>query len=309
MKIIGMKRKLRSFLTFKPILLGLSVLVFLTACSDSSGGKSYPTLGTPSKQYTYEEILWPEQPGNLVYQAAGFVLDYSNAEFGYLSIKAPVLEVGMKAQVIKGEDVYTYSLVSERYVIVPLQSGDGEYQVKLLKQKDGNTYAVSGSVRIDVVLVDDFTTYLYPNQIVDYNKETLALMKSFELTETAETDLERVFAIYTYITDNIDYDYDKAIEAQTRFILPIIDETYLEEKGICFDYASLMTAMLRVQHIPTRVVTGMVKEGYHAWVEVYVEDVGWINPNIYFEEDWERIDPTFDAIDTKTTGYDIEDVY
>lgn len=304
-----MKRKLRSLLTFKAVLLGLSVLVFLTACTDNSEGKSYPTLGTPSKQYTVEEILWPEQPGNLVYQAAGFVLDYSNAEFGYLSIKAPELELGMKAQVIKGDNTYTYSLVSEQYVIVPLQSGDGEYQVKLLKQKDGNTYAVSGSVRLDVVLKDDFTTFLYPNQIVDYNKETKAIMKSFELTETVETDLERVYAIYTYITKNIDYDYDKAKEAQTRFILPIIDETYLEEKGICFDYASLMTAMLRVQHIPTRVVTGMVKEGYHAWVEVYVKDVGWINPNIYFEEDWERIDPTFDAIGAKTTGYDIEDVY
>ena len=48
---------------------------------------------------------------------------------------------------------------------------------------------------------------------------------------------------------------------------------------------------------------------FRSWVEVYVEDIGWINPNIYFEEDWERIDPTFDAIGAKTTGYDIEDVY
>ena len=303
-----MKHTLHSFSHHKSSILGLVVLLFLVGCS-SSGAKSYPTLGTPSKQYTFEEILWPTQPGNLVYQAAGFTLDYSNAEFGYLSLKAPDLEVGMKAQVIKGEDVYTYSLQAGQYVIVPLQSGDGSYQIKLLKQKEGSTYAVSGSVSIDVALVDDFTTYLYPNQIVDYNKETQAIMKSFDLTVSAETDLERVHAVYTYITDNIDYDYDKAKEAQTRFILPIIDETYLEEKGICFDYASLMTAMLRVQHIPTRVVTGMVEEGYHAWVEVYVEDIGWINPNIYFEEDWERIDPTFDAIDAKTTGYDIEDVY
>ena len=253
--------------------------------------------------------MWPQQPGILVYQASGFVLDYSNAEFGYLSLKAPASAVVTKAQVIKDEIIYTYTLQADQYVIVPLQSGDGQYQIKFLRQQEGNIFAVSGSVRIDVRLIDDFTTFLYPNQIVDYNKETKAILRSFKLTEGLETDLERVHAIYSFIIENIEYDYDKAIEAQTRFILPIIDETYLEEKGICFDYASLMTAMLRVQHIPTRVVTGMVEEGYHAWVEVFVKDIGWINPNIYFEEDWERIDPTFDAIGVQTSGYDIEDIY
>ena len=188
--------------------------------------------------------------------------------------------------------------------------GDGVYSVKLLRNKEGSTYVVSASTKIEVKLVDDTTTYLYPNQIVDYNKETQAIMKSFELTQEADSEIERVYEVYHYITENIDYDYDKAELAQTKFILPIIDETYLIEKGICFDYASLMSAMLRVQHIPTRVVTGYVEQGYHAWVDVYIQDTGWINPSIYFESDiWKRVDPTFDAMGSYNGDYQEQDYY
>jgi transglutaminase-like putative cysteine protease len=188
--------------------------------------------------------------------------------------------------------------------------GDGVYSIKMLRNKEGNTYVVSATTQIDVKLINETTAYLYPNQIVDYNKETQAIMKSFELTQEADSEIERVYEIYQYIVNNIDYDYDKAELAQTKFILPIIDETYLIEKGICFDYASLMTAMLRVQHIPTRVVTGYVEAGYHAWVEVFIKDEGWINPSIYFESDiWKRVDPTFDSMGSYDGDYQDQDYY
>lgn len=73
--------------------------------------------------------------------------------------------------------------------------------------------------------------------------------------------------------------------------------------GICFDYAALMTCMLRVQQIPTKLMTGYVEEGYHSWVEVYLKDIGWIDPRIYFESEvWTLIDPTFDAMDEPYKG-------
>jgi transglutaminase-like putative cysteine protease len=188
--------------------------------------------------------------------------------------------------------------------------GDGVYSIKLLRNKEGNTYVVSASTQIDVKLINETTVYLYPNQIVNYDKETQAIMKSFELTQEADSEIERVYEIYQYIINTIDYDYDKAELAQTKFILPIIDETYSIEKGICFDYASLMSAMLRVQHIPTRVVTGYVDLGYHAWVEVYIKDKGWINPSVYFESDiWKRVDPTFDSMGSYDGDYQDQDYY
>lgn len=287
-------------------------LLFLSACSGANVNvfESYPTEGLSTKKYTFEEILWPSQPGQLVFESNGFVIDYSNAEYGYISILSPASDSTLKAQVSLNDVVYTYTLVSNEYVIVPLQMGNGVYSIRLLKNKDGNTYVVSASTKIDIELVDETTAYLYPNQIVNYNKETQAIMKSFELTQEAESEIERVYEIYQYIIQNIDYDYDKAEVAQTKFILPIIDETYLIEKGICFDYASLMTSMLRVQHIPTRVVTGYVEQGYHAWVEVYIKDTGWINPNVYFESEiWGRVDPTFDSIGSYDGEYQNQDYY
>lgn len=287
-------------------------LLFLSACSSMNVNvfETYPTEGVSTKKYTYEEILWPTQPGQLVYESNGFKIDYSNAEYGYISILSPSSDSTLKAQVSLGDTVYTYTLVSDEYVIVPLQMGNGVYSIRLLKNKDGSTYVVSASTKIDIELVDETTAYLYPNQIVNYNKETQAIMKSFELTQEADSEIERVYEIYQYIIKNIDYDYDKAELAQTKFILPIIDETYLIEKGICFDYASLMSAMLRVQHIPTRVVTGYVEQGYHAWVEVYIQDTGWINPSVYFESElWGRVDPTFDSMGSYDGDYQNQDYY
>jgi len=308
MKIRKMRLKLRIYYRVF-LLIGF---LFLSACSNSNPNlfETYPTEGVSAKRYTFEEILWPTQPGQLLYESNGFIIDYSNAEYGYVSIKSPSSESALKAQVSLGERVYTYTLVSNEYVIVPLQMGDGIYSIRLLKNKEGTTFVVSASTKIDIELIDETTAYLYPNQIVNYNKETQAIMKSFELTQDADSEIERVFQVYKYIIKNIDYDYDKAKIAQTKFILPIIDETYLIEKGICFDYASLMTAMLRVQHIPTRVVTGYVEQGYHAWVEVYIQDTGWINPSVYFESDvWGRVDPTFDSMGSYKGDYQNQDYY
>lgn len=288
------------------------ISIFLVGCQNKNLNvfETYPSVGVSSKKFTIEEVLWPSQPGQLVFESGGFEIDYSNAEFGYISILAPSSDDELKAQITLGENTYTYTLVSNQYIIVPLQMGDGIYGVKLLRNKGGNTYVVSASTKIDVRLVDETTAYLYPNQIVDYNKETKAVMKSFELTLEADSEIERVYEVYQYVIKNIEYDYDKAKVAQTKFILPIIDETYLIEKGICFDYASLMTAMLRVQHIPTRVVTGYVEQGYHAWVDVYIKDTGWINPSIYFETNkWKRIDPTFDSIGSYNGEYQEQDYY
>jgi len=288
------------------------LLMFLSGCQTQNTNifEKYPTEGISSKKYTFEEILWPTQPGKLVFESNGYEIDYSNAEFGYISILSPEISVDQKAQISMNDTVYTYLLVSNEYIVVPLQMGDGTYSIKLLRNKEGSTYVVSASTKIEVKLVDDTSAFLYPNQIIDYNKETKAIMKSFDLTLDADSEIERVYEVYNYIINNIEYDYDKAKEAQTKFILPIIDDTYLVEKGICFDYASLMTAMLRVQHIPTRVVTGYVEQGYHAWVDVYIKDIGWINPSIYFEaEVWKRVDPTFDSMGSYNGEYQEQDYY
>ena len=75
--------------------------------------------------------------------------------------------------------------------------------------------------------------------------------------------------------------------------LPDVDETLRSEKGICFDYAALMAAMLRSQKIPTRLEIGYAGTTYHAWISTYITDVGWVNGIIRFDgTDWSLMDPT-----------------
>ena len=68
-----------------------------------------------------------------------------------------------------------------------------------------------------------------------------------------------------------------------------------KKKGICFDYAALMTAMLRSQDIPTKLVVGYTGSLYHAWINVFLEGQGWVDNVIYFDghDDWKLMDPTF----------------
>lgn len=258
--------------------------------------RQYPSSSTTSDSPTIDQILMPKITGSKTFEKNGYIIDYSNAKDGYIAIKGANIDSPMKAQVIFGKHTVSYDVYPNAYTIIPLTPGSGTYTVRTLKQKEGNAYSVTATVEINVTLSNDLSPYLYPNQIVNYTKDTLAVQKSFELTQGLTSQLERVHAVYKFIVTTIDYDYDKAERAQSEFLIPDLDEAYTLKKGICFDYAAMMTAMLRVQHIPTRVVTGYVDVGYHAWVETYIDGVGWINPSLYFEkETWKRIDPTFDA--------------
>ena len=108
--------------------------------------------------------------------------------------------------------------------------------------------------------------------------------------------LEVVSNIYNYIKDNIIYDYEKASSVESGY-LPDVDVILANKKGICLDYASLMVSMLRSQGIPARIDVGYVDGAYHAWVNVYVQEEGWINGVIRFDgSNWTLMDPTFAAV-------------
>lgn len=262
-----------------------------------------------SKSYTFEEILWPSADGINVDSNQKVQIDYSNVAQGYFMVETLTAEhAKVKIQVTKNDEKYTYDLNKDNtYEVFPLNMGDGKYDVKVFENVSDDQYGLLMDTAFDVKLDDVFLPYLYPNQIVDYNKDTLCLEKSFVLTKDDKTDLQRVQHIFTWVVDTIVYDWDKVDAVQGKLVLPVLDTVYTEKKGICFDYAAMMAAMLRVQHIPTKVVTGMVEEGYHAWIEVYIDGMGWIKPHIYFKRDaWTRMDPTYVAMDSAYDGSYIE---
>ena len=116
-----------------------------------------------------------------------------------------------------------------------------------------------------------------------------------ELSDKASNDLDYVGLVYRYVTENIKYDEELAANVKSGY-LPDIDNTMDSGKGICFDYASLMAAMLRSQGIPTKLVVGYSGDAYHAWISVYLKEAGWVDKVIQFDgKSWVLVDPTLAA--------------
>ena len=116
-----------------------------------------------------------------------------------------------------------------------------------------------------------------------------------ELSAQSTDDLNYVEQVYNYVIQNITYDTNFAEDIPTDYI-PDINETMRTHKGICFDYASLMSALLRSQGIPTKLVVGYSGTAYHAWISVYLDEAGWVDNIIEFDgKDWSLMDPTLAA--------------
>ncbi|MEG2770080.1 MAG: transglutaminase-like domain-containing protein, partial [Oscillospiraceae bacterium] len=101
--------------------------------------------------------------------------------------------------------------------------------------------------------------------------------------------------VYNYTMENMTYDQNLALHVQSvSGYLPVMDDICNNKTGICFDYASFMTAMLRLQNIPTKLVVGWSGDIYHAWISVYMEETGWVDGIIQFNgNEWKLMDPTF----------------
>jgi transglutaminase-like putative cysteine protease len=54
--------------------------------------------------------------------------------------------------------------------------------------------------------------------------------------------------------------------------------------------------MLRALSIPARLNIGYSGEVRHAWVDVYIESIGWVEKAVEFKgNEWKLLDPTFSA--------------
>lgn len=229
-------------------------------------------------------------------------IDYSNASCGYVMVSYTGTCPKVKLR-ITGPDkiIYTYDLNEGGYETFPLSSGNGSYDVTVYENISGTSYTTCLFSQVSVQLENELTPFLYPNQYVNFRSDSKTVAKGAELAEDATSELEVVVNIYNYIIHSIDYDYQKASDPPTGYTTDV-DEILESGTGICLDYAAVMAAMLRSQKIPTRLEVGYAKDAYHAWISVYIQDVGWLNGIIEFDgKDWTLVDPTFGAnTDDKT---------
>lgn len=239
-------------------------------------------------------LLTAEASGVLVKKNAKAVIDYSNTADGYVMVQYTASTTKrLKVQVKGHATTYTYNLTQGEWTVFPLSDGNGSYQIKVFENTTGNKYSLTLSVTQDVTLKDEFAPFIRPNQYVNYTAESSCVAKAAELTREKTTCVEKVAAIYDYVIHTLTYDTEKAATVVSGY-LPDLDAVMEAKKGICFDYAALMTGMLRSQGIPCKLVIGYAGTVYHAWISVWSEETGWIDSAIYFDGTaWQRMDPTY----------------
>lgn len=108
-----------------------------------------------------------------------------------------------------------------------------------------------------------------------------------EIVQGINSDYEKALTIESYLRDNFEYTLDTSVVPDDyEFIDYFLFE---EEAGYCTYYATTMAIFLRLEGIPSRYVEGYIAQETldgeiyevrqshaHAWVEAYIEPVGWM---------------------------------
>ena len=107
-----------------------------------------------------------------------------------------------------------------------------------------------------------------------------------ELTQNTSNAAEKAFAIQNYLAQNYRYTLDGGYpEGNTDFVSWFLLES---KEGYCSYFASAMAVICRMAGLPARYVEGyaaearpggavvVTGENAHAWVEVYLNGMGWV---------------------------------
>ncbi len=231
--------------------------------------------------------------GELTKENDQAIIDYSNTAQGYVMVKYTAQTTKrLKAQVKGPKTTYTYNLEAGKWAAFPLADENGSYKITVFKNASGTKYATVLSLTVNVELDNEFAPFLHSNQYVDFDSAPKTVEKAAELCKDLN-DFEKIEAVYSFTVNTLSYDTKLAKSVKSGY-LPVLDDVLKKESGICFDYAALMTGMLRSQGIPCKLVVGYAGEAYHAWISVWTEKDGWIDGVIFFDGDsWQRMDPTF----------------
>lgn len=284
------------------LFLCIALLCSISVCSSKQTKQTAVQAEIPRDNTP--RILTPAATGTTIFENDIVTMDVSNTSAGYIILTYQGHNEKVKFQVSAPDEVtYTYLVTDrEKPIVYPLTGGNGVYLFSLLESVDAkkDLYAITFSQETEVSITDEFLPYLTPNVYSFFDSSSLSVLKGTELAKECCSDLDVIENIYYFVTQTITYDEEKA-QSVTYGYIPNPDETLSLGKGICFDYASLMTAMLRSQQIPTRLEVGYAGEVYHAWISCYVDEIGWVDHIIQFDgESWSLMDPTLAANNSST---------
>lgn len=242
---------------------------------------------------TKPDIKIPNASGKLVKDNKYASIDYSNCSEGYVFVSYFGSSPKVKMRITGPDSVtYTYDFGNCQDSF-PLTAGSGKYKVEVFEIIEGTEYSTVFSASFNADINDEMSVFLYPSHMVAFDASGTAVKKADEFYDESSSELELIDKILDYVTSNVSYDCELA-ETATGSYIPNADNTIARGKGICSDYATLMTVMLRSQGIPARLEVGYADDAYHEWLSIHTNEYGWVRNLLEFDgEKWVLTDPTF----------------
>ncbi|MEG2770448.1 MAG: hypothetical protein RR902_06475, partial [Oscillospiraceae bacterium] len=118
--------------------------------------------------------------------SAAVTIDVSNSGQGYIMAQYTGGSGGKVKFRITGPDdrLYTYNLHGKvGWQTFILTGGSGTYTFQTFEQASGDEYYLADSSTAQVAIEDEFLPFLYPNQFVNYNENSLIVPISVELAQ------------------------------------------------------------------------------------------------------------------------------
>ena len=262
-------------------------------------GTTKPAATTAPPQVVVPRVYVATSPGREVYSCSVATVDASNKSQGYITVKYYGSKSLVKVLVQKDGAKYQYAIKTNGATeVLPLTLGSGTYTIGVYENVSGTSYSVALQKNVSASISNSLSPFLYPNQQVNFSQGSSCVYRSAQVCAGKSTDVQKVSAIFKYVTSNIRYDTAEAnaiISGSVKNYCPNPDEVLSTRKGICYDYASLFAAMCRAQGIPTKLVKGYVGSNglYHAWNQVYLKNVGWITVEYKARTGFNTLDATF----------------
>ncbi|MCX0369664.1 transglutaminase-like domain-containing protein [Clostridium perfringens] len=266
--IVKIILKLFSFIIINPILRWLKK-------AESRRGKGFGKVAA----------LIINIPKSLFYMAVIALVIVILGSNGFLGEKMEGMTLASKAYEVINSNKY-YAALNKEY-----EAFHDEYKDVISKNIDSTVESNKEPKSEKVVENNRNVINLYNGVTLEQGiKSNEAInKKAKELTKNAKSSREKAKRIYTWISENINYDDNKAenISEKTSQYKSGAIEAFETRKGICFDYSCLYVAMAREAGLKVRIVTG---EGFngkewgpHSWNEVYLPE----------KNQWITVDSTF----------------
>ncbi len=171
---------------------------------------------------------------------------------------------------IQNWDTYNKGDITEKYTAEYYWFVDGAQHTSESVTEYENTYR--NFVKNEYLVIDE-ETRVYMNGIISE--------QNFDISDT---DIINKVANYIQGAAKYDLDYNRELDAENNVAIAFLDEY---KEGVCSHYATSATLLYRALGIPARYTVGVsvtLKAGEtvdvfmsnaHAWVEVYVDGLGW----------------------------------